>query len=157
IGQNGLETVAPGGRETGGWLMMTGGRASYRAGGYYKSPPGPITPGSMGLCHKHRKPSLPNVGEQGRSGREAMTRARGKQKMDLANLGTAAVRDLLGPGDEFGCIAVDTEPHTIADLAPVTNKEKVRKDILGIQSMGGGIFIDVALQAAGKMILPAKS
>jgi Mg-chelatase subunit ChlD len=157
IGQNGMETLAAWVRETGAGLMMTGGRASYGPGGYYKSPLEPILPVSMELRNEHRKLSLAIVVVLDRSGSMAMPVSGGKVKMDLANLGTAAVLDLLGPGDEFGCIAVDTEPHTIADLAPVTAKEKVRKDILGIQSMGGGIFIDVALQAAGKMILPAKA
>jgi Mg-chelatase subunit ChlD len=157
IGPNGMETLAAWVRETGAGLMMTGGRASYGPGGYYKSPLEPILPVSMELRNEHRKLSLAIVVVLDRSGSMAMPVGGGKQKMDLANLGTAAVLDLLGPTDEFGCIAVDTEPHVIADLAPVANKDKVRKDILGIQSMGGGIFIYVALEAAAKMIQPAKA
>jgi hypothetical protein len=157
IGQNGMETLAAWVRETGAGLLMTGGRASYGPGGYYKSPLEPIMPVSMELRNEHRKLALAIVVVLDRSGSMAMPVAGGKVKMDLANLGTAAVLDLLGPTDEFGCIAVDTEPHTIADLAPVANKDKVRKDILGIQSMGGGIFIDVALAASSKMILPARA
>jgi Mg-chelatase subunit ChlD len=157
IGSNGMEMLAAWVRETGAGLLMTGGRASYGPGGYYKSPLEPIMPVSMELRNEHRKLSLAIVVVLDRSGSMAMPVAGGKVKMDLANLGTAAVLDLLGPTDEFGCIAVDTEPHTIAELAPVANKDKVRKDILGIQSMGGGIFIDVALAASSKMILPARS
>jgi len=137
--------------------MMTGGRASYGPGGYYKSPIESIMPVSMELRNEHRKLSLAIVVVLDRSGSMAMPVGGGKQKMDLANLGTAAVLDLLGPSDEFGCIAVDTVPHTIADLAPAANKEKVRGDILKIRSEGGGIFIYVALEAAAKMIQPAKS
>ena len=72
--------------------------------------------------------------------------------MDLANRGTVEVLDLLGPMDEFGCIAIDTIPHVIAPLSPVKDKDPVRGDILKIESMGGGIFIYVALEAAAGMV-----
>jgi Mg-chelatase subunit ChlD len=160
IGDAGMETLALWVKETGAGLMMTGGRASYGPGGYYKSPLEDLMPVSMELRNEHRKLSLAIVVALDRSGSMAMPvegGKGGKVKMDLANLGTVAVLDLLGPMDEFGCIAIDTEPHTIADLAPATNKERVRNDVLKIQSMGGGIYVDVALQAATKMILPAKA
>jgi hypothetical protein len=83
--------------------------------------------------------------------------AGGKKKMDLANLGTAQVLDLMGPMDEFGCIAVDSTVHTIAPLGQVKDKGKVRRDILSIQSMGGGIYVYEALAAASQMLLKAKA
>jgi hypothetical protein len=92
-----------------------------------------------------------------RSGSMMAPAGGGKRKMDLANLGTAEVLDLLGPMDEFGVIAVDTAPHTIAELAQVKTKDKVRSDILRIDSMGGGIFIEEALKASLKMVAEAKS
>jgi hypothetical protein len=92
-----------------------------------------------------------------RSGSMAIPAGGGKAKMDLANEGTAKVLDLLGPMDEFGCIAVDTVPHLIVPLSPANDKEPKKDQILRIQSMGGGIFIDVALEAAASMILPAKA
>src|SRR5205085_999138 len=116
-----------------------------------------ILPVSMELRQEHRKLALAIVVVLDRSGSMTAPVAGGRQKMDLANLGTAAVLDLLGPSDEFGVIAVDTEPHTIADLAPVTNKERVRADVLSIRSMGGGIYIYVALEAAARMIEKSKS
>jgi hypothetical protein len=81
----------------------------------------------------------------------------GKVKMDLANLGTVQVLDMLGPLDEFGCFAVDTAAHTIAELGPVKNKEALRDKILRIQSMGGGIYVYVALSASAEMIQGATS
>src|SRR5207245_2890185 len=78
-------------------------------------------------------------------------------KMDLANQGTVAVLDLLGPQDEFGCIAIDTVPHIITPLNRVTDKGPSRDKIRKIQSMGGGIYVYVALEAAAKMLAEAKA
>ncbi len=122
----GMETLAAWVRETGAGLLMTGGRSSYGPGGYYKSPLEPILPVSMELRNEHRKLSLAIVVALDRSGSMAVPVAGGKVKMDLANQGTAQVLDLLGPMDEFGCIAVDTVPHLITALAPVTDKGPIR-------------------------------
>ncbi|MEZ6193870.1 MAG: vWA domain-containing protein [Phycisphaerales bacterium] len=73
-------------------------------------------------------------------------------KMDLANLGTAQVIDLLSPMDEFGVIAVDSAPHVISPLAPLDNKQAVKGQVLRIDSMGGGIFVYEALEAASGML-----
>jgi Mg-chelatase subunit ChlD len=157
IGQTGMETLAAWVRETGSGLVMTGGRNAYGPGGYYKSPLDPILPVSMELRNEHRKLALAIVVALDRSGSMAVPVAGGKVKMDLANLGTAQVLDLLGPMDEFGCLAVDTVAHTIAPLQPVTNKAPIRKKILGIQSMGGGIYVYEALTAASQMLLKSKA
>jgi Mg-chelatase subunit ChlD len=157
IGATGLETIAAWVRETGAGLMMTGGQRSYGPGGYYKSPLEPIMPVTMELRNEHRKLSVAIVVALDRSGSMAITVGGGKAKMDLANEGTKRVLDYLGPMDEFGCIAVDTIPHEIVPLLPATDKEAKGGKILGIQSMGGGIFIYEALVAAAKMIQPAKA
>jgi Mg-chelatase subunit ChlD len=157
IGEAGMENLAAWVRETGSGLMMTGGRSSYAPGGYYRSPLEPILPVSIELRNEHRKLSLAIVVTLDRSGSMAMPIGGGRRKMDLANLGTVQVLDLLGPMDEFGVIAVDTEPHIIAPLAPAKDKERVRRDVLRIESMGGGIYVYVALEAALRMILPAKA
>jgi Mg-chelatase subunit ChlD len=153
----GMETLAAWVRTTGAGLMMTGGRSSYGPGGYYKSPLELVLPVTMELRNEHRKLALAIVVALDRSGSMTAPVGGGRKKMDLANLGTAQVLDLLGPVDEFGVIAVDSTPHIIADLAPVTAKGRVRSDILRIESMGGGIFIYEALAAASKMILNARS
>lgn len=157
IGHVGMETLATWVRETGAGLVMTGGRRSYGPGGYYKSPLEPILPVSMELRNEHRKLSLAIVVALDRSGSMAVPVAGGKVKMDLANLGAAQVLDILGPSDEFACLAVDTLVHTIAPLGPVTDKSSVRRKILGIQSMGGGIYVYEALAASAKMLLKAKA
>jgi Mg-chelatase subunit ChlD len=157
IGTTGMETLAAWVRETGAGLMMTGGQRSYGPGGYYKSPLEPIMPVTMELRNEHRKLSVAIVVTLDRSGSMAVPVGGGRAKMDLANDGTAKVLEVLGPMDEFGCIAVDTDPHEIVPLGAATDKESKTDKIKRIQSMGGGIFIYVALVAAAKMIEPAKS
>ena len=49
-------------------------------------------------------------------------------------------------------------PHTIAPLATVTDKEPIaQRRSCAIESMGGGIYIYVALEAAAQMMLKAKA
>jgi Mg-chelatase subunit ChlD len=157
IGTVGMDNLAVWVRETGSGLWLTGGRNSYGPGGYFKSPLDPILPVSMELRDEHRKLSLAMVVALDRSGSMSALVGGGKAKMDLANQGAAQVLDLLSSMDEFGVLAVDTQPHVIADLAPIKDKAGVRNDILSIRSQGGGIYIYVALEAATEMLLHAKA
>lgn len=157
LGVPAMENLAAWVTETGAGLMMTGGKNAFGPGGYFRSPLEPILPVSMELKREHRKLALSIVVTMDRSGSMAMPAGSGRTKMDLANLGAVQVLDLLSPMDEFGVIAVDSAPHTIADLAPVENPAKVLSNILRVDSGGGGIFIYEALAASSKMLLPAKS
>ena len=129
IGLHGMENLAFWVKETGAGFMMTGGKHAYGPGGYFRSPLEPIMPVSMELRREHRKLSLAIVVAMDRSGSMSMTVGDGRTKMQLANLATAEVFDMLSPMDEFGVVAVDSSPHIIADLAPVENRSHVRSDI----------------------------
>ncbi|AQT68467.1 marine proteobacterial sortase target protein [Anaerohalosphaera lusitana] len=155
IGPRGMENIAAWVKQTGAGLMMTGGKSSYGPGGYFKSPIEPILPVSMELRREHRKFSLGIVVVLDRSGSMGAPVSGGKTKMDLANLATAQVLDLLGPEDEFGVIAVDSSAHTIVDIAKVKRNKAYRNKILTMESMGGGIFIYEALTNAAKMVSEA--
>jgi Mg-chelatase subunit ChlD/uncharacterized membrane protein len=157
IGHHGMETLAEWVKQTGSGFMMTGGRSSYGPGGYFKSPLEPIMPVSMELRQEHRKLSLAIVVALDRSGSMAVPVGGGRVKMDLANLGTVQVLDLLGPADELGVIAIDSAPHTIHELSMIQQKAPIREKILRINSQGGGIFVYVALEAAHKMLQHAKA
>lgn len=144
--------------ETGAGLMLTGGKHSYGSGGYFKSPLEPLLPVSMELRQEHRKLSLAIVVAMDRSGSMAAPVAGGRVKMDLANLAAVQVLDLLAPTDEFGVVAVDSSSHIIADLKQIeSNAAKVRRDILMIDSQGGGIFIFEALSTSANMLMNAKA
>jgi hypothetical protein len=157
IGSRGLENIAAWVRETGAGLMMTGGKNAYGPGGYFRSALEPIMPVSMELRREHRKLALAIVVAMDRSGSMAAGAGGGKTKMDLANLAAVQVLDLMGPMDEFGVVAVDSSPHVIANLAPVSDPATIRRDILRIDSGGGGIFVYEALSASARMLLDAKA
>ena len=157
IGLHGMENLAVWVRETGSGFMMTGGRHAYGPGGYFKSPLEPIMPVSMELRREHRKLSLAIVVAMDRSGSMSMPVGGGRTKIDLANLATAQVFDMLSPMDEFGVIAVDSAPHIIVNLAQVDNLGHARNKILRIASQGGGIFVYEALSAASTMLLRAQA
>jgi hypothetical protein len=155
IGHIGMQNLSSWVSQSGGGLMLTGGKSSYGPGGYYKSPLESILPVSMELRREHRKLSLAIVVALDRSGSMAMTVPGGRTKIDLADLATTEVLNMLDTSDQFGCIAVDSIPHEIVPLSDVENKEGMRNKILRIDSAGGGIFIYEALAAAAKMIAPA--
>ncbi len=157
IGGTGMENLASWVSKSGGGLMLTGGRDSYGPGGYYKSPLEPIMPVSMELRREHRKLSLAIVVALDRSGSMACPVPDGRPKMQLADLATAEVLDMLGPMDQFGCIAVDSTPHEIVPFSDVSDAAGMRDKILRIDSMGGGIYIYEALVASANMIRGAKA
>jgi hypothetical protein len=83
-----------------------------------------------------------------RSGSMSLAVANGLTKMDMADDGAARAVQLLSPMDAISVIAVDTEPHVIVPLTQVgQNAADLAGPIHNIASMGGGIYIDVALQA----------
>ena len=157
IGMSGMETLASWVEETGSGLAMTGGQKSYGPGGYYKSPLEHIMPVSMEMRRENRKFDLAVVVALDRSGSMSMPAGGGRIKMDLADLGTVQVLDLLSPMDEIGVFAVDTTPHQIVPLDTVEHNRSYRSKILAIGSEGGGIYIYEALVASARMISAAKA
>jgi Mg-chelatase subunit ChlD len=157
IGMDGMETIASWVEQTGSGLAMTGGQKSYGPGGYFKSPLERIMPVSMEMRREARKLSVAVVVALDRSGSMAMPASGGREKIDLADLGTVQVLDLLSPMDEFGVFAVDTTAHEIVPLDTVERNQASRGKILAIDSEGGGIYIYEALVASARMISTAKS
>ncbi len=135
-------------RGQGGGLLMAGGQNSFGSGGYFKSAVDGLLPVSMELRTEHRKLSVAMAIVMDRSGSMSLEVGRGLTKMDMADDGAARAVNLLGPSDAVSVIAVDTEPHVIVPLTQVgSNAEALAGPIRGIASMGGGIYIDVALRA----------
>jgi Mg-chelatase subunit ChlD len=157
IGRTGMETLAAWVEETGSGLAMTGGQKAYGPGGYFKSPLERVMPVSMEMRKEHRKLSVAVVVALDRSGSMSMPAGGGRIKMDLADLGTVQVLDLLSPMDEIGVFAVDTTPHEVVPLGTVEKNLSYRNEILGIGSMGGGIYIYEALVASARMISTAQA
>ncbi|MBK7874207.1 MAG: VWA domain-containing protein [Planctomycetes bacterium] len=142
--------------ERGGGVLVTGGRASFGTGGYFKSTLDPLLPVSMEMRQEHRKQAIALSITMDRSGSMAMPAGAGLTKMDLANLGAAAAIELLSPIDSVGVIAVDSSPHVFVDLQDATDVSGIVARVRRIRSEGGGVFSYTALLAAGQMLEDAE-
>lgn len=138
--------------ERGGGVLVTGGRASFGTGGYFKSTLDPLLPVSMEMRQEHRKQAIALSITMDRSGSMAAPAGQGLTKMDLANLGAAAAIELLSPIDSVGVIAVDSSPHVFVDLQDATDVSAIVAKVRRIRSEGGGVFSYTALLAAGQML-----
>lgn len=156
VGEAGLATLAAW-VEGGGGLLLTGGKASYGTGGYFRSPLEPVLPVSMELRQEHRKLAVAVVVALDRSGSMGVTVGDGRTKMDLANLAAVQVLDLLTSMDEFGLVVVDSQAHIIAPLRSVEDLATSRQAMLRVESMGGGIYVYEALEAAAEQLLKAQA
>lgn len=142
--------------DLGGGLLMTGGKRSFGTGGYFRSPLEKILPVSMELREEHRKLRVAIAVALDRSGSMTAPVKGGKTKMDLANLGTAECVRMLTGQDMISVIAVDSSPHVIMPMSRVDDPEAIAGKVLGIQSMGGGIFVYEALVEAGSQLMKAE-
>jgi len=152
IGPQALAGLARFATDLGGGLLLTGGAASFGVGGYFKSALDPYLPVSMEIKNEHRKLSLAMAVALDRSGSMAMPASDGRTKMDLANLGTCAAIETLGPFDEVAVVAVDSAAHVISPLVPASEKDRICDEVRTIQSMGGGIFTYTALVTAAQLV-----
>lgn len=135
--------------ETGGGLLVTGGKNSFAAGGYYKSKLEPILPVSMERKEEYRRPPLAMGIVLDRSGSMSAPVGGGTEKMDLANRAAAEAVNLLAPQDEVATFAVDSEAHKVIGLTRMEgNRDEIENRILSVESRGGGIFVRNGLEAA---------
>lgn len=157
LGSETLRSVAAWVEHAGAGVLLTGGRNAFGLGGYYKSALEEVLPVTLELRREHRKFSMAIAVALDRSGSMAAGVAGGKTKMDLANLGTMEVLNLLSDQDELAVIAVDSAAHIVVNRAPASRVREQADRILGIQSMGGGIFIYEALKAASLQLAGAET
>lgn len=156
LGLEGMRVLAGTVRSGALGLMMTGGRHSFAVGGYYRSPLEELLPVSMEQRREVRKSAVAVMVALDRSG--SMSAPVGNlTKMALANRATLEVCKLLHPNDEFGVIAVDSSPHRVIPLAPLSEIRGAEGKILSIESMGGGIYTYTALHSATAMLLKSKA
>lgn len=155
LGRLKMERLAQFIEDLGGGLLMTGGRQSFGAGGYFRSPLEDVLPVSMELREEHRKTRVAIAVALDRSGSMTARVTGGRTKMDLANLGAAEVVKLLSPQDMVAVIAVDTEPHVVQEMTRVDDPAGIISRVRRIQSEAGGIFVNEALVAAGQQLMKA--
>ncbi len=136
--------------DLGGGLLVTGGKASFGTGGYFRSVLDPVLPVSMEMRQEHRKQSIALGITMDRSGSMAAPAGAGLTKMDLANLGAAAAIELLSPMDAVAVHAVDSAHHVVQELTQVEDPAAIIAQVRRVQSAGGGIFTYTALLAIGR-------
>jgi len=150
IGRPGMLALSQFVESLGGGLLLSGGQRSFANGGYFKSPLDGVLPVSMEVRQEHRKVGIALAVVLDRSGSMQAPVGNGMTKMDLANLGTCAALDVLGPNDSISVVAVDSSAHLIVPLQSCGDVDEVTSRVREIESMGGGIFVFTGLLAAGK-------
>lgn len=150
-----LERLASYVRELGGGLLLLGGDRSFGPGGYARTPVEEIAPVSFDLKRDRRRASLAEVIAIDISGSMAAT-AGGRTKLELANEAAARSASLLSDGDHLGVLHVDTAPRWSAPLAPLVDRVATERAIRAVGPGGGGIYVDVALDAAYAALAPQK-
>ena len=136
-------------------LLMTGGRAAFAVGGWFKTPVGEILPVAMDKQHNIRRRNSAVMMALDRSGSMAAN-VEGVTKMHMANQAAVESYNLLGSEDEFGLIAVDSSVHYVVDLGAKGKNADPSGDILAIESKGGGIFVDKALHECIRQLSNSK-
>lgn len=150
-----LERLASYVRELGGGLLLLGGDRSFGPGGYARTPIEEISPVSFDLKRDRRRASLAEVIAIDISGSMAAS-AGGHTKLELANEAAARSASLLSDGDHLGVVHVDTVPRWSAPLAPLVDRAATERAIRAVGPGGGGIYVDVALDAAYAALAPQK-
>jgi Mg-chelatase subunit ChlD len=147
LSESGLGVLAQYVKEAGGGLVMTGGRHSFGEGGYRKSPIEDVLPVSLELREEQRKAAVAIAIVMDCSGSMGVTIPDGRTKMELAAEGVVGALQLLNDKDEASVFMVDTGPHEIFDMRPVSTGLPLDKVARGF-SGGGGIYIGVGLRTA---------
>ena len=142
-----LRELASYATDLGRGVALAGGERSFGPGGWYKTAVEDILPVSLELRQEHRKFSIALAIVMDRSGSMMAGAGGGRTKMDMANLGAAGAMDMLTSLDEIAVIAVDSQPHIILAMQYADEAQSRRNDILGIRSMGGGIFVEEGITA----------
>ena len=133
-------------RDLGGGLILMGGDRGMGPGGYAKTPLEEISPVSFDLKQERRRASLAEVIGIDISG--SMGASAGPHtKLELANEAAARSASLLGPGDLLGVEHVDTVVKWSVPLGPVSDKAAIEKAIRAVGVGGGGILVDITLDA----------
>jgi uncharacterized membrane protein len=152
LSEAGLSVLEQFVRVAGGGLLMTGGRHSFGEGGYRKSPVEEVLPVSLEMRQEQRRASLAMSILMDCSCSMGVQVPDGRTKMQLAAEGAVAALTLLNENDEASVTVIDTEPHTLFPLSPVSKGLPLDK-VASAFSGGGGIYIGVALRDGRDQIL----
>lgn len=143
-------------KDFGGGFLMSGGDASFGAGGYFRTPVAAVLPVRIERQEREETPVAALLVVLDRSG--SMTAmAGGQTKMSLANEGASLALEVLQARDLFGVFAVDTRVQQVVPLAPATDRTATARKIAGITSGGGGIYVYTSLAEAFPVLRDAQA
>jgi uncharacterized membrane protein len=144
-------------QDFGGGFVMIGGENSFGVGGYYRTPVEQMLPVRMEHDDRLDTPTVAMLVVLDRSGSMTATTA-GQTKISLADQGAVFAMNALQPKDYFGVVAVDTKPHTVVALSPISAKGAAEQKILSITAGGGGIYIYTSMVEAFQQLrdVPAR-
>ena len=135
-------------RDLGGGLLMVGARHSFGLGGWAYTPVEEALPATFDLRQRRDRASLAMIIAIDNSGSMGAEIAPGKTKLDVANEAAARSAMLLSPFDRVGVLHVDTVASWTLPMTPVRDPRAVEGAIRRAQPGGGGIDVDVAMEAA---------
>jgi Ca-activated chloride channel family protein len=135
-------------RDLGGGLLMLGVRDAFGLGGYASTPVEEALPATFDLRRRRDRASLAMVIAIDRSGSMSVEVSPGVMKLDLANEAAARSAALLAPQDRIAVAHVDTGVTWTVPMTVVEQPEAIAGRVRRAGPGGGGIFVDVALEAA---------
>ncbi len=135
-------------RDLGGGLLMAGARDSFGLGGYTGTPVEDALPARFDLRQRRDRVSLAMVIAIDKSGSMMMAAGGGRTKLDLANEAAARSALLLSAADRVGVMHVDTAVTWTQAMVSVDDPEAIASRVRAAQPGGGGIDVDVAMEAS---------
>jgi uncharacterized membrane protein len=135
-------------RDLGGGLLMIGVRDAFGLGGYASTPVEEALPATFDLRRRRDRASLAMVIAIDRSGSMSVEVSPGVMKLDLANEAASRSAALLAPQDRIAVAHVDTGVSWTVPMTVVESPEAIAARVRHAGPGGGGIYVDVALEAA---------
>ncbi|WP_347488287.1 VWA domain-containing protein [Desulfoscipio sp. XC116] len=136
LGEKALRELETYVRDGGGGLVMVGGPNCFGPGGYAGTPVERALPVDMDIQGRGEQPSLGLILVIDKSGSMSGV-AGGADKIGLAREAAARSVSVLTERDRAGVLAFDSLPWWAVPPGPVDNKDKLRRQISGIQANGG--------------------
>ncbi|MBL8601461.1 MAG: VWA domain-containing protein [Myxococcales bacterium] len=129
-------------------LLMAGSDRAFGPGGWAGTPVEAVLPVTLDLRNHRTRGDVALVIVIDRSGSMAEGTRDGRSKLTLANEGAARAAGLLHPTDLVAIAHVDTEVSWTLPLRRADDTETITRRARGAGIGGGGIFTEVALDAA---------
>jgi Ca-activated chloride channel homolog len=146
-----METIARYVRDVGGGLLMTGGDASFGAGGYYKTPIERALPVDMDVKSPVEIPRLSLVILADRSGSMGGAVPSGEVKLDVVKSAALSAIESLNPFDTVGLLAFDASWEWTVPLTDAGQSETIAAELASL-TPGGGTVMYPALEEVARVL-----